>query len=165
MPVEIALKLPEGSAYDPKAIGEFKSIFADEKLTPAQRAQAVIDLNERNAAGQMKAMKDKQATDRQKDIDTIKADKDFGGTKYEATVKAAESSMKQFFGEKGSAVLKAFGIENHPDIVIPLAKLRAAIREDTTNTPNNNPVPPAKVPPQTGAQKLGSMYDRIQKKK
>lgn len=95
---------------------------------------------------------------RTKDVETLKADKEYGGVNYDATLKAAQSATAQFFGEEGSKVLKATGLDNHPAIVKGLARLRKAISEDSTKPPLINPAPNGPPKPTSQTQRGAGLY-------
>lgn len=130
-PAAFEIKLPEGAKFDDKVLGEFKTLMSDEKLTSAQRAQALIDLQWKQAQAQTKAANDAWEAQKLADVEALKTDKEFGGVKYDATVKAAQSALQQFGGEEASKLLTAFGLENNPAVVKLLARVRSAIAEDS----------------------------------
>lgn len=167
-PVEIEVKLPDGSSYDPEAIGEFKKFAVAEGFTPKQ-AQALLDfdtkMGKQLATKVQKATHDRVEALRTKDIETLKADPKFGGAQYDLTVAASKSAMKQFFGEAGSKILVATGLDNHPDIVRGLAIVRKAIAEDTTTPPTNAEAPQAAVKPQSLIQRGAAGYAAMRNKK
>lgn len=139
---DFELKLPENK-YDPTAIGELKKVMADDKLTPAQRAQAVIDLNERQAAAAAKQFADRAEKMRLEEAAAVKADPVFGGAKYEKTVADARSLLGMVkFGPAASKLLAASGLDNHPDLVRAFAEIRSFLSEDKTRGPG---APPAEV--------------------
>src|SRR5207253_2790667 len=85
-------------------------------------------------------------------LESIKADKEFGGAKFDATVAGAKSAEAQFFGEEASKLFKELGIENHPALVKGLSRIRAAISED-----NAAKVPSAQAP---GPESIEAQYKR-----
>ncbi len=157
------LTLPAEAQYDPAAIGDFKKIMADPKLTPGQRAQAVIDLNERQAASNVKAFNERVERQSAADLDALKADKDFGGARVDKTRADAISAVKQFGGEELSKLATAAGLQNHPAWVKTFARIRAAVAEDTTGARLPNPGAVTDEPrpvPLTQTGKIADAYNR-----
>src|ERR1700682_2201467 len=130
-PAKIEVKLRDGVKIDEKVLDEFRTIVSNEKLSPQERAQALIDLQFRAQDGNVKAVEAAITTQRNADLEALKADPQFGGARFEQTRNDARSVMKQFFGEKGSKLLELYGLDCHPDFTIPLARIRALIKEDT----------------------------------
>ncbi len=140
---EIEIKLAEGAKYDPAAIGKFKSIFADEKMTPSQRAQAVIELDREMAVAQQKRNTEKMEALRKADVEVLKADKEFGGDRYEKTVARSRDAMNlSKHGEAFGKLLVATGLDNHPDAVRFFADLRSKFSEDSTSSRAPGSKPP-----------------------
>lgn len=160
--VEIELKLPAGAKYDDAALKDFKAVFSNEKLTPAQRAQAVIDLDQKYAAQAQKAFQTQVEQQRTKDIDALKADKEFGGSRFDKTVADAKSAAKQFGGEEFSKLAEAAGLDVHPAFVKTFARIRAALSEDTTSqrVPGSQATDPAKQPVTSQKQRLAQRYQK-----
>lgn len=132
------VKLPEGAKVDEKLFSEFKAIMGDEKTSLKDRAQKLVDLQFTHVAAQEKAYTAALDTQRAADLEVLKADKEFGGANFEKTLKAARSAEQEFFGEAGAKKFKALGMENDPDFVKGLARIRAAIAEDTIAGTGNN---------------------------
>lgn len=118
----------------------------------------MLDLDRKAGAKLAEAHKQRVQRLRDQDIATLKADKDFGGANYDATIKASQSSMTQFFGEDGAKILKASGLDNHPSIVKGLARIRKAIAEDTTAPPTTNPAPAGGQRPTSQSQRGAGIY-------
>lgn len=169
-PADFELKLPDGAKYDPDGLGQFKQIMADEKLTPAQRAEKVLALDQKvakSAQAKYAAELNRRAQEmRTKDIETLKADPKYGGTKYEETVKASRAAAQ--ISEHGPAVsklLEASGLDNHPDIVRFLADVRSKISEDTTPAPGTPPAKVAPTPAKTQTERGAAMYGQLREQK
>jgi hypothetical protein len=116
---------------DAAVMSSFTEIMGNEKLSAAERGQALLDLQFKNAAKGAEDLKTAIAKAREADLQAVKTDQEFGGVRFEATVKASRSALAQFGGEELSKVLTEYGIDNHPAIVKAFARVRAAIAEDT----------------------------------
>lgn len=147
-PEAIVVKLPEGAKLDKAGqarLDAFTATMNDPKLSPAQKAQAIVDAQLAAAAEQQKANTQQIEQFRAADLEALKADPAFGGTKFDATVTASKSALAQF-DEKDEAksLFVSMGIDNHPAVVKLLARVRALIAEDST-TSRIKPVTPAPV--------------------
>jgi hypothetical protein len=152
-PAELVIKLPEGKKADQKLLDGF--IAASKKAGLKQeQAQAIADHfiateteQAKQLEGALKALTEKNDAD-------LKADKDWGGSKYDATVKAADSALKQFFSEDGAKELAELGLQNRPWLRKGLALIRSLIAEDSVGDKTTKP--PAAV--QTREAELRRMF-------
>jgi hypothetical protein len=127
---ELAIKLPEGKKADQKFLDGY--VATAKKLGLSQeQAQGIADhfiaIESEQAKqwdGALKALTAKNDAD-------LKADKDWGGAKYDATVKAADSALKQFFSEEGAKELAELGLQNRPWLRKGLALVRSLVSEDS----------------------------------
>lgn len=155
-PAEIEIKPPEGSHYDAAVIESFKATAKQIGLNSKQ-AQALLEMDAKAAADNAKKFTERVQAARSADEAAIKADPEFGGAKYEQTVTAARSAMKQFFGEDASKLLEQAGMDKHPALVKGLARIRKAIAEDPTKPPGSQVVTQSQRP-QTLVQRGASVY-------
>src|ERR1700682_200576 len=93
-PAKIEVKLRDGVKIDEKVLDEFRTIVSNEKLSPQERAQALIDLQFRAQDGNVKAVEAAITTQRNADLEALKADPQFGGARFEQTRNDARSVMK-----------------------------------------------------------------------
>lgn len=132
---DFEVKLPDGATIDQKVLGEAKAIVADPKLSPKERLEKLFALQAASqsvrAMAEEKAIEEFKTKQRDTHLAQLKADKDFGGARYEATLKAATSAEAQFFGGEFAKVLQEYGLENHPSWKLGLARIRSAIAEAT----------------------------------
>lgn len=137
-------KLPDGvQPFDQKRLTEVHGIVFNDKLSPAEKMQALTDFQVKSDAEQTKAVDDILKQQRDKDFESLKADAEFGGGRLDKTVAEARDVMTYAFGEKGSKLLEVYGLDKHPDIVIPLARIRAVLSEDTLKGTIKAPAAPA----------------------
>lgn len=66
----------------------------------------------------------------------VKADKEIGGDKFNASVGAAQRALDQFGNTELREYLNASGLGNHPALVRFCAKVGKAMAEDTFVVPN-----------------------------
>ena len=132
-PVEakgIDLKLPEGFEADPKAVEAFKAWAAEQKFDgpTAQKffeAQLQRDKSARTADDAAIAAQDA------KWAGELKADKDFGGTNYEASNNLAQRALDHHFGADAAKLIHAAGLGNHPLLWRGFVRIGKAMAEDT----------------------------------
>lgn len=142
-PAEVVVKFPEGAVVDPEVLKEFKTVMGDTKLSPSQRAQAVVDMQARMAQQAEKKYAEDTAAIRRKFEETLKADPEFGKD-FEANKVIAQRPLVAFKGGLDFAKdLAARGLENLPSAVKFLHGIGKAMGEDIT--PHKAPVPPGQI--------------------
>ncbi len=125
-----ALTVPEGAVVPDGFFDTFNPIAKEFNLSQAG-AQKLFD----RLAGdlQPKMMADAQAKFEQTKetwLNETKADKELGGTAFEANVKIAGRALNSFGGEGLKDVLDKTGIGNHPEMVRLMFRIGKAMRED-----------------------------------
>lgn len=137
-------KLPDGvQPFDQTKLSAVHGIVFNEKLSPEQKMQALVDFQVQTAGEQNKALDTLINQQRATDFEALKADPQFGGARLDRTTKEARDIMTAFFGAKGSKLIEAYGLDKNPDFVIALAKIRSVVSEDTIrNTVNAPPADP-----------------------
>jgi hypothetical protein len=122
-------KLPEGVTVDAAQIEGFKGLAKELGLTQ-EAAQKLVDFQAANEAAQVKKIGefwDKQASDW---LAEAKADKEFGGAKFDESVAAANAALKQFGTPKLIEALQTYGMGNHPEVIRAFARVGQAIQND-----------------------------------
>lgn len=119
--------LPEGVQVDAAVMGEFKPLLKELGLKPEQ-AQKLVDFDQKQqAAARSNAEKVRAGW-----VDELKADKDFGGAKFDASVQEARKAM--VFAEAKVPGFKKFlaesGLENQPFLVKAFRAIGAGLAED-----------------------------------
>jgi hypothetical protein len=136
-PIDVELKLPEGIELDQASLDNFKALVNDKALTPAQRAQKVVDLAVKREADRLEMHTQRVAAW----ADEVKADKDLGGDKLEETLSVARKAI-----DLGTPELKEFlntsGLGNHPAVVRWAYAVGKALSEDHF-VPGNGGNPPS----------------------
>lgn len=130
-------KAPEGVELDTAAADEFKAIATELKL-PAEGAQKVVDLYAKLEAKRAEAFADQvEAWGEQ-----VKADKEIGGDKLDASLAAARKVVDTFGNDAIKSMLNSTGLGNNPEVVRLFVKIGKAISED--GFVNGAPKPAAK---------------------
>jgi hypothetical protein len=124
-------KLPEGVVLD-QAIAEKATPIFKELGLSQDKAQKLVDLfadARRQAAEQQTAV---WTETQQKWVNEAKADKEFGGEKFDENVAVARKAIDRFGSPELKAALAATGAGNHPEFIRFAMKVGRAISEDST---------------------------------
>jgi hypothetical protein len=129
-PEKYEFKLPDGVQLDETFAGKASSVFKELGFTQDVATKLVA------LQGDYMAEIVKQgAAERAQWAEQLKAHKEFGGDKMDATVRAAQKFINTFgAGEEGEALkalLERDGYGNHPGLVIMLARAAKHFDEDT----------------------------------
>ncbi|MFP7325767.1 peptidase [Serratia marcescens] len=122
---------PEGQELDANALAVFEPIAKELGLSQEQ-AQKLVDIYPQIQQQQAEAWS-KQVADWG---EQVKADKEIGGDKFNASVGAAQRALDQFGNTELREYLNASGLGNHPALVRFCAKVGKAMAEDTFVVPN-----------------------------
>ncbi|MBH3138811.1 peptidase [Serratia marcescens] len=122
---------PEGQELDANALAVFEPIAKELGLSQEQ-AQKLVDIYPQIQQQQADAWS-KQVSDWG---EQVKADKEIGGDKFNASVGAAQRALDQFGNTELREYLNASGLGNHPALVRFCAKVGKAMAEDTFVVPN-----------------------------
>lgn len=133
---KLELKLPNGVDAKDLTVAEFKKLAAQSGLDSA-KAQSLYDFGQKTIGAAQKAVVDGQAaqmkTAREGWVSSLKADKDFGGSNFEANVALGRRAVA-YGGDELKAFLNETGAGDHPAVVKFLAKVGKALGEDTVAT-------------------------------
>ena len=118
--------LPEGIEIDKGVLDGVKAQFKAAGYTQEQ-AQAAIDLHIANQTEQQEVF----LQTRKEWVNEIKADKEFGGDKFDTTVKGAQLALRKFDADgKMVELLETSGFGDHPGVIKFLARIHQAMGED-----------------------------------
>lgn len=118
VPEKYEFKAPEGTTLDPAIMEKFTPIFKEGGLTQ-EVAQKLVD----EYASMQKAQADawgKQQTDWAAEF---KADKEFGGSHAEASLRSANVAWTKFATPEEIATVHKFGLGNFPPMVKILSRV------------------------------------------
>lgn len=124
--------VPEGVELDSELLGEFKTLAKEQNLSQA-KAQQQIDLANKavqkavnTAIEQQVEMFTKMRSDW---VKNLKADKEFGGEKFNETVESAKRALKRFGSDALKAELKK-GYGDNDELIKFMARVDQATKED-----------------------------------
>jgi len=130
-PEKYEFAAPEGQALDANALAVFEPIAKELGLTQEQ-AQKLVDIYPQIQQQQAEAWS-KQIADWG---EQVKADKEIGGDKFNASVGLAQRALDQFGNPELREYLNESGLGNHPALVRFCAKVGKSIAEDSFVVPN-----------------------------
>ncbi|QDL30761.1 peptidase [Serratia liquefaciens] len=130
-PEKYEFAAPEGQELDANALSVFEPIAKELGLTQEQ-AQKLVDIYPQIQQQQAEAWS-KQVADWG---EQVKADKEIGGDKFNASVGLAQRALDQFGNPELREYLQASGLGNHPALVRFCAKVGKSMAEDSFVVPN-----------------------------
>lgn len=122
-------KVPDGMVLDTDLVEKVSPILKAKGFSQ-EEAQQLVDLYAGKIAAQAQAQQEAWKGQLQTWRQEIQEDPEFGGTKYQATVRDAQTVIARFGDDKLKAELKAFGIGNMPSLIRMLARAGRGMRED-----------------------------------
>lgn len=125
-----SFEIPDGMPINEPLLAEFKEFAATNKMSK-ETAQAIVSLKVKEVQEQQAAFQEQ----RKAWVGELKADAEFGGKGFDANVKTASLTLRQFDTD-GSAlkVLQATGLDNHPAIVKLLHRVGVGMADDKVHT-------------------------------
>lgn len=129
VPEKYELKLPEGSQLSADRLEKI-SQYAKEKGLSQEAAQGLVEeetaaVNEFHSASIQSYQKQISSW-----AEETKKDPEIGGQNYEATIKLAQSGMKQVASPKLIELMDTVGFGNHPEVIRMFAKIGSAMQND-----------------------------------
>lgn len=123
---ELTIKVPEGFTADDALLGKFKETAKAAGLT-AENAQKVFDVyadSVKAAAEQQKAAWQKQRADW---TESVKTDKEFGGSKFQENLGLAKKVMATYGDAELDGFLTQSGVGDNPGLTRFVMRLGAAL--------------------------------------
>lgn len=129
-PGDIEIKVPDGIEIDEKVLTDFKALLSDDKLTPAERGQKLIEMHSQALQAAAKAATEAPVQmwyDTQKKWnEEVRADKEIGGEALKATQANIAKVITEVMGpdaKKTFEAMKLTGAANHPAICRLMARV------------------------------------------
>ncbi len=143
IPVEYTdFTVEEGIKLDEDFLGQFKEVAKENNLTQ-DAAQKMIDLavghSKTYAEAHEKATQEEWTNVRQGWLKELKADKEFGGDKYDETIIRGQRMVKQFGDDGLTKFLNETGYGDHGSLIRMLARIDKIVGED--KAVDGKPVP------------------------
>lgn len=124
-----SLKFPEGVELDKETSIKFLDIMNDVKLSPGDRAQALVDLQANLMTSAQEAGSVAWNTLQDKWQAEVKADPDIGGAKFQETLTSVGKLMDQFGTQELRDAFDYTGAGNNPHVIKFLAKVAGMLTE------------------------------------
>jgi hypothetical protein len=137
-PAALAIKLPEGSKADPKLV-EAYTAHAKKLGMTQEAAQGAWDWFSQAQAEGAKAFEGALQKQVATDVQTLMADKEFGGVNYTKTLAARDGALKDFFGDDVAKLFKDLGIDTNPGVAKGLARIRALVSGSSVGDKGGQP--------------------------
>jgi hypothetical protein len=140
------LKLPDGSALDPKVVEATVAFAKEHKIAPevAQKLLETRDADRKAYSDHIQAEFDQRV---QKWETDAKADPELAGKdgkQFDTNVQLAMRARDKFANPALRQLLNETGFGNHPEVIKFFVRVGAAMKEDTFIPPGAPPPPPAK---------------------
>ncbi len=134
-PVEVKydVRLPADAALGQSDVDRIVA-KAKERGLSNEHAQMLLDHENESVKGWADAQKAAQEQQAKAWTDAVKADKEIGGDKFEKSVATATATLKRFASPALIETLNSTGLGNHPELVRLMAKVGAAMADDTLVT-------------------------------
>lgn len=133
-PVDFDLKFPDGVEADKALAEEFKK-FAQELKLDGSAAQKSFEHLLKSRGAVLTGAKEKAAEAHRQRVtewsEALKADKEFGGAKFDQNVIVAKKALTKFGNPEFQKFLNTTGLGSHPELVKMLYRVGQAISEDS----------------------------------
>lgn len=136
-PEKYEFKFGEGVEAVPEVVEELGTIAKELNLSQAD-AQRVADLGPKLAAAIAAKQKDAFETAKTAWINEAKADKEFGGAKFEENLAFVAKARDTFAGPELRKLFDATGLGNHPEVIRWFYRAGKQISEDSLVTSDNS---------------------------
>ena len=140
---QLEIKVPDGAQIDPEAVAAFKEFAVANKFSQ-ESADATLQFMLQQVAKQQEVQDAALSQMKKEWQDEVKKDPEFGGKKYEASIRHVYAAIQRFGGDpvdtERNALQQELGrlnIESNPEIFRMLARVGRALAEDT---PGGKPV-------------------------
>lgn len=140
-------KLPDGMSVHEPTMQDFKT-FAKEHQLSQKDAQALVDMQAKVYGEGLKQIQEQWTKTQAEWRDEVKADKDIGGDKFNATLSVAKNVVDVFGNDKFKRAVESTGMGNHPEFIRFLYNIGKEFADDDVLTTGENAKPaisPAKV--------------------
>jgi hypothetical protein len=127
---ELELTLPEGVDAKLVLMDELKPL-AKEAGLKGEVAQKFADLMVKSHAAAAQQAREGFVAQTRQWVETVKADKEYGGSNFEASQQLVQKAFRQFATPALKELLLDSGLGNHPELFRLMAKVGKAIGEDS----------------------------------
>jgi hypothetical protein len=129
VPEKYELTMPEGVELDSTLLDKATPVFQELGLTNDQANKLGTMFAEHQSAMHDQYIND-WANQQKEWVTNLKADPDFGGSKFDANVSVAKQAIERFADDQTKQVLNETGMGNHPEFIKLFHRIGMAISED-----------------------------------
>jgi hypothetical protein len=137
-PAELEIKLPQGTEADAALLSEFKPLVTEMGLK-GEQAQKLFDFHVKALTQADQKTRASWEQTQKGWVESVKADKEYGGAQYEQNVKVAQKAIAKFGGPELERVLAVSGLGNHPELVRFAFRVGKAFAEDSVAATSGGP--------------------------
>lgn len=123
------VKAPEGFDVDESVRDSFLGIMNNQELTPAARAQALVDLQAQIVKSTVEGLSGEVVKQRQEWREAAEKDPEFGGDKLSASLSGIGGLIDEYGDEGLREAFSATGAGDNPHMFRFLARIAAALGE------------------------------------
>jgi hypothetical protein len=132
--------IPEGMTLDESVLSEAAPLFKEMGLNQEQ-AQQLVDVYAKQVQAGMQQQIDDFNQLKNDWRDQSMNDNEFGGDKFDESVKIAQSAIAKYGTPEFKQLLEDHGMGNHPEVVRFMVKVGNTLKEDVPGTTGDNPAP------------------------
>jgi hypothetical protein len=125
-----SLKAPEGREWDAEASGAFLSLLNDPKIGKAELAQKLVDMHAAELARAEAAVAREEESIKAEWKAKALSDKEYGGEAFESNIRHINAGRDKLATPGAVEILKANGLDSHPDIVRMFYRAGKLVSED-----------------------------------
>lgn len=144
-PIEYKIVLPKDAVIEATAVERITAFAKAHQLSPEAAQQALDHANAEvvadRAAQQQRQAEAFKTLSRETWVNELKADKEFGGEKFDATVLESKRAGDKFMTAEEKQILNETGWGNHPLLVRIFARVGRAMGEDGLVTGRGSTTP------------------------
>lgn len=122
-------KAPDGMTLDTELLGQATPLFKELNLTQEQ-AQKLVDFQAANALKTRQSQQEAFTSLINKWQTDAKADKEFGGEKFEESVGIARLAVQKFGTPAFKQLMEDHGVGNHPEMIRFMLNIGRTLKED-----------------------------------
>lgn len=130
--------LPEGIEMDQLALDKALPIFKEIGLSQEQ-AQKLVDLQAEQVQEGIRSQTEQFSQLMNDWVANSKADKEFGGERFEESVSTARLAMDKFGTDEFKQLMEDHGVGNHPEMIRFMWNVGKMLKEDVPGDTGNNP--------------------------
>ena len=135
-PIEIELKLPEGSLLKPEIIEQVKSYAKEKNLAP-EVAQALIEREHNAVKSYHDSLVSNHENEKAEWVKQSLKDPEIGGERFGQNAELAKRAMEKFGNANFIKLVEDHGFGNHPEVIRFMMNVGKSMAEDKMVQPGS----------------------------